>query len=107
MKYAVVILAVALAITSYIAFRAHPEPENASFIKRRNFVLDSLNLQLTKTLEIELVKSHRFQARIDSLQKLKIKPVIIYVDKTKKIDSASAGYVLNDFSRIFADNGIK
>ena len=107
MKYAIIILSIALAIVSYIAFKPHPPAYDPSFIERRVHVLDSTNAQLTKDIALEQGKSSKFQAKIDSLQTLKVKPVIIYVDKTKKIDSASAGTVINELSHIFANNNIK
>jgi len=107
MKYAIIILSGALLVVSYIAFKKETPTIDTSFIERRVHVLDSTNTQLTKDIAAEQGKGIKFQAKIDSLQTLKVKPVIIYVDKTKKIDSASAGAVINDLSHIFADNNIK
>lgn len=76
--------------------------------------LDSINLNLKHTndsLSKSIINQHllivKLNQRIDSLEKSKSKIRYIYDEKFKEIDNSNIGFVVNDFSRIFTENGIK
>jgi len=74
--------------------------EQISELNKKN---DSLKLSIQN--KIDEIKT--MELKIDSLENLKPKIQIRYVEKIKEIESANAIDVYNDFKRIFANNNIK
>ena len=68
-----------------------------------NLVIDSLSLKLIRILE----QRELYENKIDSLQELKPKIVIKYVNKSNKIDESSVITIVNEFEGIFSKNSIK
>lgn len=104
---AIIVLSVALAIVSYIAFK-HSAPliddklakMQLTSLKRAN---DSLIIDLNK----ESSKSSRFQFKIDSFQKLKPQIKYAYDRKIQDVDVTPISGVINDFNSVFANSNVK
>lgn len=103
----IIVLCVALAIVSWVDFVPTAAMYDDTLIKVQLKKLDSANAVLRNEIEEEHKKNALYVGKIDSLSKLE--PIIItkYVDRYKKIDSASATTISNEFSVIFANAGIR
>ncbi len=104
---AILFLSFALVVVCFIAFKPEPKPYDKELIEKRVKQLQRENSQLTDEIAAELRKTRKFSKQIDSLEHIKSKIQIIYVDKSKEIDGASVGNVVNDLNHVFSDNGIK
>lgn len=75
-----------------------------------NMRLDSISA-INYRLNNEIIKSNQKNEanakQIDSLEKVKQKIKIIYLEKSKEIDNASVGVIVNEFENVFSTNDIK
>ena len=62
---------------------------------------------LENALKNQYEKIKKYESNIDSLEGLKSKIKYIYIEKDRKIDSASANDVAADFEKLFAANNVK
>jgi uncharacterized protein YpmB len=103
----ILILAVALAIVSYIAFKTPQAPFDKEVYEKQ---IDALRQQYNDLViansRIEAVKAKR-ENTIDSLESLKPKIIIRYEKKDAKIDKAPVVDVVNEFDSIFASRNIR
>ena len=91
----------------YLYFKPEPEPYDKALLQMQ---YDSLKVQKTR-LENEIkgiqADNKAKASRIDTLEKRKPEIKLIYVNKSKEIDNASVGGVVNEFTGVFSTNGIK
>jgi len=105
---AIIILSILALIFGWIAFKPAPEnPYNEALSKHELHRLDSMNVVLLKDAMNREAVVQYLTKKNDSLESLKPKIQIIYVNKSKQIDSASSHAILGDFNRIFSANNIK
>lgn len=103
----IIILAIAVVILSYMAFKTEPQPTDSKYIKEQIQALKMANDSLMKNVTILEKQNVISQNTIDSLQKVKSKIQIKYVNKYKEIDNADASDIINEFDDIFTTNNIK
>lgn len=99
----IIILSLAFAVVSWIAFKTEPVSQENDFIEAQINALQDENNRLHVQIMDLRVKSARSAELIDSLQSLKPKIVIKYEDKFKYIDGASANSIAVQFAVIFSD----
>lgn len=102
----IIILSIALAIVSYIAFKGNYPEIDTTLMKSQLDALKQENDSLIKDSEHHKAKGIKFEAKIDSLEHLKPKIQYEYEKKYTQIDNANINGVVNDFKGIFADNNI-
>ena len=102
---AIIVLSIALAVVSWIAYK-QPTYDNSLIeeqiqeLQEKNKIMGSYILYVEKTAFLK-------QQKIDSLESLKPKIEIQYVNKIKEIDNASANVVASEFEGIFAKSNVK
>lgn len=104
---AIIILVIALAVVSYIAFAPKPVPYDKKLFEDEIRKLNNEKKQLDSAYAVEKGKTKSFVSQIDSLEKLKQKPIYVYIEKTKQIDNASANGVVSELNNVFAGSNIK
>jgi hypothetical protein len=103
---AIIVLSIALAVVSWIAYKPQPVYDNSLIegqlqeLKDKNKLMGSYILYVEKTAFLK-------QQKIDSLESLKPKIEIVYVNKFKEIDNASANVIASEFKGIFAKSNVK
>lgn len=102
----IIILSIALAIVSYIAFGKDEPVFDNTLVENQLKAYKQENDSLIADANKHREKETKFEAKIDSLENLK--PIIIteYEKRYTKIDNANINSVVNDFKGIFADNNI-
>jgi predicted negative regulator of RcsB-dependent stress response len=102
-------LLLTLLFISVIIIIRKPNGKSVSYnhIDKLNRNLQHANDSLSKSIINQRVVIVKLTQRIDSLEKSKSKIRYVYDEKFKEIDNANIGFVVNDFSRIFSENGIK
>lgn len=104
---AIIILSIALAIVSYIAFKqSSPEVDN-TLVESQLKALKQENDSLMTDAKIHREKENKFVAKIDSLEKLKPKIEYVSEKKQKQIDASSVSGVVSDFNSVFTNSNIK
>lgn len=104
---AIIILSIALAIVSYIAFKQDsPEVDN-TLVENQLKALKQENDSLLTDAKMHQQKETKFEAKIDSLEHLK--PQIEYVSekKQKQIDASNVSGVISDFNNVFTNSNVK
>lgn len=102
----IIILSIALAIVSYIAFgKDSPEIDN-TLIENQLKAYKQENDSLIADASKHLKNAIKYEAKIDSLEKLKPQIKLEYEKRYTQIDNANINSVVNDFKGIFADNNI-
>jgi hypothetical protein len=91
----------------WLYFKPEPAPFDSKLLQMQ---YDSLRVQKTR-LESEIwllqADNKAKTIRIDTLEKRKPEIKLIYVNKSKEIDNANVGTIVNEFTGIFATGGIK
>lgn len=102
-------LLMTLLVISVVIKIKKPNGKSVSYnhIDSINVKLKRTNDSLSKSINNQRVLIVKLTQRIDSLEKSKSKIQYIYDEKFKEIDNANIGFVVDDFSRIFTENGIK
>lgn len=102
-------LLMTLLVISVVIQIKKPNGKSVSYnhIDSINVKLQRTNDSLSKSINNQRVLIVKLTQRIDSLEKTKSKIQYIYDEKFKEIDNANIGFVVDDFSRIFTENGIK
>ena len=100
----ILILVIALAVVSWIAFKKEPSKYDESHIQAEIDTLNSENTRLLLKIAEERSKVAVFLGKIDSLQALKPKVITIYENNTKRIDDAGSAALVAEFKSIFPDN---
>jgi len=80
---------------------------DAEVAKKELLSIKQRNTKLIKEIAENSKKQAIFENKIDSLQKLKPKINIQYVQVEQKIDSDFSDSIISDFQGVFAKNGIK
>ena len=102
----IIVLSIALAIVSYIAFgKDSPEIDN-TLIENQLKAYKQENDSLIADANKHKKNTIKYEAKIDSLEKLKPKIQYEYEKRYSQIDNANINSVVNDFKGIFADNNI-
>lgn len=102
----IIILSIALAIVSYIAFGKDEPVFDNTLVENQLKALKQENDSLMADANKHIEKETKFEAKIDSLENLKPQIQYIYEKKYAQIDNANINSVVNDFKGIFADNNI-
>lgn len=101
------IVTIVAIVFAYLYFKPEPALFDSKLLQMQ---YDSLKVQKTR-LESEIsvlqADNKAKKVRIDTLENKKPKIKLIYVNKSKEIDNANVGTVVNEFSSIFATGGIK
>jgi len=102
-------LLMTLLVISIVIQIRKPNGKSVSYnhIDSINLKLQHKNDSLSKSINNQRVLIVKLTQRIDSLEKSKSKIRYVYDEKFKEIDNANIGFVVDDFSRIFTENGIK
>lgn len=103
----IIILGITVVIFAFLYF-SKSEPvydkelieKQVDDLKKRNEIL---NKEITEQANIIL----DFRNQIDSLENVKNKEIIKYVEKSNEIDAANVSDVISEFNGIFTNNGIK
>jgi len=103
---AIIILGIALLIVGYIAFKPSPTPYDKDYLEKQLNELKHTKDSLLKSITKLQADNFKSQAVVDSLEKLKPKIQLVYVNKYKEIDNASAGTIVNEFDDVFAKAGV-
>jgi cell division protein FtsB len=103
----IILLSIALAIVSYIAFTPTPVNYDKELIEKQIKELKQANDSLLTDNKELKENNTKFESKIDSLQALKNKSAIRYVTKSKEIDAATVSGTIDELKIIFAINGIK
>lgn len=102
----IIILSIALAIVSYIAFGKDAPVFDNTLVESQLKSLKQENDSLLTDAKMHQQKETKFEAKIDSLENLKPQIKYEYEKKYTQIDNANINGVVNDFKGIFADNNI-
>lgn len=71
------------------------------------YLLKKENDSLKKQVALEMFIISQYQIKVDSLESLKPKIIIKYVQKNKSIDNASVNELINEYKGIFTKSNIK
>ena len=104
---AIIILSVLVIILGYVAFNPKTEQYNDSLLKYTLNRLKTENDSLLNCIAVRDGEIKAFNSKIDSLQSLKPKIKIVYVEKYKEIDNANSGAIVAKFKNVFAKAGIR
>lgn len=104
---AIIVLSIALAIVSYIAFAPTPVNYDKELIEKQLKELKQANDSILTDNKALKENNTKFENKIDSLQALKTKSAIRYVTKSKEIDAATVSGTIDELKIVFAINGIK
>ena len=69
--------------------------------------LEKANDSLFATMRISNLKIDSAECRIDSLESVKKKTIVKYINKKNEIEIASVSYLVHEFDSIFTNNDIK
>lgn len=103
----IIALSIGVLILLYIAFSPSPSPYDSTLIEQKVRELQRENDSLALVNVVMEEKQNKATQKIDSLEGLKPKIIIKYVQTFKEIDSYSTAHVISKFDSIFADNGVK
>ncbi len=107
MGVVILVLAVALAIVSYIAFKSPAPAFDKEVYERQLKELRLQNLSLAQDIsKVESDKAKR-ESKIDSLESLKPKIIIRYEKKDIQIYHAATAVIVNEFDSVFTSNNIR
>lgn len=103
-KFLVILLGIVFLVFIYLLATFEPEP-SPNINKPYQFLYEQLNNenQLLQ-LEINQLKTEfkNQQKKIDSLELIKQKIKVVYVNKIKEVDSSNVNGVINDFKNILS-----
>ena len=100
-------MGIAIIALAYIAFKPGPPPYDSAYTEKQIKRLRAENDSLSKEIiAIEDINT-KSQETIDSLEKVKSKIIIKYVEKISEIDAADCNTLIDEFSVIFSDCDIK
>jgi cytochrome c-type biogenesis protein CcmH/NrfG len=103
----ILVLAIALAVVSYIAFKTPQAPFDKEVYEKQIEELKQKNNTLMLDIaRIESIKARR-ESEIDSLQSLKPKIIIRYETKKTAIERAPVVIIVNEFDSIFTSHNIR
>ncbi len=100
-------LVVALAIVSYIAFKAPAPAYDKEVYESQIKDLKAQNLILIKDISKKEADKARRESKIDSLESLKPKIIIRYEKKDTQINRAPVVAIVSEFDSIFTSNNIR
>jgi chromosome segregation ATPase len=103
----IIILSIALAIVSYIAFKGNSPEIDTTSIKSQLDALKQENDSLISDSEHHRAREIKFEAKIDSLEHLKPKIEYVSEKKQKQIDASNVSGVVSDFNSVFTNSNIK
>jgi len=103
----IIVLSILVLILGYFAFNPRPTQYNDSLLKYTLNRLKNANDSLYNCIVVRDSEIKDFSSKIDSLQSLKPKIKIVYVEKYKEIDNAYAGAIVAKFENVFSKTNIK
>ena len=80
--------------------------DDSVYIKKENELRREID-SLSNVVKIETQTKNSYINKIDSLTKIKKRVRYVYVQKTKKIDTASVNYLIKEFKSVFSTSGVK
>lgn len=104
---AIIILSIALAIVSYIAFKGNSPLIDNELAKMQLDALKRDNDSLIIDSKVQFDKVAVFKSRIDSLQKLKPTIEYVYDKKIKNVDNTNVSGIINGFNTVFTNGNVK
>lgn len=69
--------------------------------------IERQNDSLLKSIELDKEQIIKYNAKVDSLEKVKNKVIVKYKEKENEIDKGSSAYLVSEFESIFASSGIE
>ncbi len=104
---AIIVLAILVAILSYIAYKPSTEVIGESILKAEIERLGNENKALEKKIISNDTIIANLSTKITELQNQKPKIKTVYVSIYKKIDNLTCIGIVKEYKRIFANSGIK
>ena len=105
--WVIIFMAIAIVILSYIAFKPTPLPYDEKFVREQINAVQHRNDELLKAIAVYQEDKKSDKNKIDSLESLKPKISVVYVEKYKEIDASNVSGVVSEFQNVFSEGNIR